>query len=102
MMEGFFNRQISGANEWMSVSAHLKITGDVNDTFSYGIAVQGASSMGTNSYLAVAEAVRPVSGADAGSEKIPFWFSEMYGIYTTGNTKFKMGRMELDTPMSLY
>lgn len=97
---GFFNRQTTAANEWMSVSAHLKVTGDVSDTFSYGTAVQGASSMGTNSYIAAAEAVRPVSTGDAGSEKIPFWFSEMYGIYTTGNTKIKMGRMELDTPMA--
>lgn len=43
--------------------------------------------------------MRPVAGADAGSEKIPFWFSEMYGVYTKGNTKTKIGRMELDTPM---
>lgn len=97
---GFFNRQTSAANEWMSVSADLKITGEVNNHFSYGTAVQGASSMGTNSYIAAAEAVRPVSGADAGSAKIPFWFSEMYGIYTTGNTKIKLGRMELNTPMA--
>ncbi len=103
---GWFTRQASNnaeMNEWMSVSAHLKVTGEVNGHFSYGAAVQGASSMGTNSYLAGSEAVitPDFNGAitDSGSEKIPFWFSEMYGIYKTGNTKFKMGRMELNTPM---
>ncbi len=97
---GFFNRQTTAGNEWMSVSAHLKVTGQATDTFSYGAAVQGATSFGMNSYIAAAEAVRPVSGADAGSEKIPFWFSEMYGVYTAGNTKIKIGRMELNTPMA--
>lgn len=97
---GLFKRQTTAKNEWFSASAHLQLTGDVNDNFSYGAAVQGASSMGLNSYIAAAEAVRPVSTGDAGSEKIPFWFSEMYGIYTTGNTKIKLGRMELNTPMA--
>lgn len=36
---GFFIRQPDIANDWMSVSAHLKVTGDVNDAFSYGAAV---------------------------------------------------------------
>ncbi|MDQ7043294.1 MAG: hypothetical protein Q9M34_07150 [Sulfurimonas sp.] len=103
---GWFTRQADNnaqMNDWMSVSAHLKVTGDVSDTFSYGAAVQGATSFGTNSYLVGSEAViTPDFGGattDSGSDKIPFWFSEMYGIYTTGNTKVKVGRMELNTPL---
>lgn len=95
---GFFNRQTGPggqANEWMSVSAHLKVTGDATENFSYGAAVQGSSSVGTNSYISAREAV-----LSTGSQQVPFWFSEMYGVYKAGNTHTKMGRMELDTPLA--
>ncbi|QOP44568.1 hypothetical protein FJR45_11705 [Sulfurimonas sediminis] len=103
---GWFVRQAGNnaqMNDWASISAHLKVVGDVSSSFSYGAAVQGATSFGLNSYIVGSEAVvNPDFNGDTidtGADGIPFWFSEMYGIYTKGNTKVKLGRIELDTPL---
>jgi hypothetical protein len=61
--------------------------------------------MGFNGHLTSAETTRTndtfgATAVETGREQIPFWFHAIWAEYTTGETKIKIGRQELDTPFA--
>lgn len=92
-------------NEWGNVSAQIRLNGKANDHLTYGATINGVTSMGFNGHITGAETTRTeddglISAAETGKTQIPFWFHEIFADYKSGNTNYKLGRQELDTPLA--
>lgn len=102
--KGFFQFQGDRANEWGDVAAQIKVTGPMNDHIDYGVAFNGVTSFGMENHLVSAETTRndwPTADTRGnGRSGQPFWLHEAFIAYKTGNSIFKVGRQELDTPLA--
>ena len=89
-------------NEWGDFAAQLNVTGGINDHLTYGVTLNGITSMGLEGHLVGAETTRRMGNSSTfnGEDAQPFWFHEAYFNYKKGNTNVKVGRQELDTPLA--
>jgi len=106
--KGLFRYQDDAAgtrNEWGDVAAQIKMTGEADDHLKYGATINGVTSMGFSGHVTSAQTTRTndafgETAVETGREQIPFWFHEIFAEYITGETKFKLGRQELNTPFA--
>ena len=106
--KGLFRYDNAGGannNEWGDLAAQLNVTGGVNDHITYGVTLNGVTSMGLEGHLVNTETTKRMNTlSDStinGQEKQPFWFHEAYINYQLGEkTNIKVGRQELDTPLA--
>ena len=100
--KGLFRYDSANGNEWGDLAAQLGVTGALNDHLTYGITLNGVTSLGLEGQVVGAETTRAgwIAGVN-GTAAQPFWFHEVYVNYKAGeNTNVKIGRQELDTPLA--
>jgi len=102
--KGLFAYDSQYGNEWGNLGAQLKVSGGFNDHISYGVALNGVTTMGLENHFVGAETTRnnwaTNSGGVNGTSSQPFWFHEAFINYKAGNTNIVIGRQELDTPLA--
>jgi len=92
-------------NEWGNLGVQLKAAGSINDHLSYGVALNGVTTMGLEGHVVGTETTRSNwvdgSATGTGTSPQPFWFHEVFINYKLGeNTNVKLGRQELNTPLA--
>jgi len=100
---GLFIYDGKNKNEWGDLAAQLNATGGLNDHLTYGVTLNGITSMGLEGHVVGAETTRRMGASTTvnGEDAQPFWFHEAYINYKLGeSTNFKVGRQELDTPLA--
>ncbi|MCD6260086.1 MAG: hypothetical protein J7J31_10860 [Helicobacteraceae bacterium] len=103
--KGLFSYDSAAGNEWGDLGVQLKATGSFNDHITYGVALNGVTSLGLENHLVGAETTRnnwtTNTGGVNGTSSQPFWFHEVFINYKAAeNTNVKLGRQELDTPLA--
>jgi hypothetical protein len=101
--KGLFQYDGANGNEWGDLGVQLKATGSLNDHLTYGVSLNGVTTMGLEGHVVGGETTRGSWASDSvnGSAAQPFWFHEVYVNYKAGeNTDVKLGRQELNTPLA--
>ncbi len=83
------------ANSYGDTAVRVSITGDLHKNISFGATAYGISTLGLENNL-----VANTWTAHENAVDDQWWMGELWMAATLGKTTFKVGRMELDTPLA--